>query len=108
MVEAAIAQLRLMHKSVTIPDPIGALFVDWSKDPYGAAWHSWAPYCKSWEVTRRMRKPNPEVSVFVCGEMIAQLQGWTEGAINSAEQLLEQYFDLGRPRWVESDYVFEF
>ena len=108
MVEAALAQLRLMHKTVTIPDPIGALFFDWLKDPYGAAWHSWAPYCKSWEVIPRIRKPNSKASIFVCGEAIAQLQGWTEGAINSAEQLLEQYFDLGRPAWVPSDYEFEF
>jgi monoamine oxidase len=108
MVEAALAQLRLMHKGVTIPHPTGALFFDWLKDPYGAAWHTWAPYCKSWEVIQRIRKPNSKVSVFVCGEAIAQLQGWTEGAINSAEQLLERYFDLVRPAWVASDYVFEF
>jgi hypothetical protein len=57
---------------------------------------------------QRIRKPNSKVSVFVCGEAIAQLQGWTEGAINSAEQLLEQYFGLVRPAWVASDYVFEF
>lgn len=108
MVEAALAQLRLMHKRVTIPNPTGALFFDWLKDPYGAAWHTWAPYCKSCEMIQRIRKPNSKVSVFVCGEAIAQLQGWTEGAINSAEQLLEQYFGLVRPAWVASDYVFEF
>jgi monoamine oxidase len=108
MVEAALAQLRLMHKGVTIPPPIGALFFDWLKDPYGAAWHTWAPYYKSWETIQRIRKPNPKVSIFVCGEAIAQTQGWTEGAINSAEQLLEQYFDLDRPTWVTSSYVFEF
>jgi len=44
----------------------------------------------------------------VCGESIAQLQGWSEGAINSAEMLLQKYFGLDAPAWVPSDYVFEY
>jgi monoamine oxidase len=108
MVDTALAQLRLMHPGVTIPDPTGVLFVDWSKYPYGAAWHAWAPYCKSWETMERIRRPNPDVPVFVCGESIAQLQGWSEGAINSAEMLLQKYFGFDAPAWVPSDYVFEY
>jgi monoamine oxidase len=108
MVEAALAQLRLMHPGTTIPEPTGALFFDWLKDPHGAAWHAWAPCCKSWEVSRRIRKPNPELALFVCGEAVGQMQGWTEGAINSAEMVLKDHFGLSRPAWVAPDYVFEF
>jgi hypothetical protein len=44
--------------------------------------------------------------VYVCGESYALDQGWVEGAVNTAERVLETYFDLDRPGWVAGDYSF--
>ena len=107
MVKSALSQLRLMHPGVEIPAPVDATFFDWSVDPFGAAWHSWAPFRKSWEVMPRMRQPRPDLPIFVCGEAFSQLQGWTEGAINSAELVLETHLGLERPGWIPGDYELE-
>jgi monoamine oxidase len=108
MVRAVTKQLGKMHAGVEIPKPLLPVFVDWQRDPYGAAWHAWAPNVKSWEVMRRMRQPNKRLPIFVCGEAFSQIPGWAEGAINSAEMTLAMApFGLGRPGWVDNDYEFE-
>ena len=96
-----------MHHDADAPAPKGALFFDWGSDPYGAAWHGWAPHFKSWEVRPWMRQQNPGLDLFICGEAYAQRSGWVEGAINSAEKTLER-FGLKRPEWIsDPDFQFE-
>jgi hypothetical protein len=106
MQDAAQRQLSAMHNDCTVPEPRDGLFVDWSADPYGAAWHAWKPYQKSWEVLQKVRQPNPAIDLYICGEAFAQIQGWVEGALNNAEVTLQQ---IGLPRapWVRPDYMFE-
>jgi len=65
---------------------------------------------KVWEVMPRIRrmsvpeKCNPQV--FLCGEAFSIEQGWVEGALNTTEMVLEDYFGLPRPRWVNPEYAF--
>ena len=106
MEESALQQLKAMHQGLNIPQPRERLFFDWSRDPYGAAWHAWAPYAKSWEVMPRIRQPKPPLSVFICGEAFAQHQGWVEGALNSAEKVME-LMGLPRPGWVGAEHELE-
>lgn len=107
LVKAALRQLRLMHPGEVIDSPSCALFVDWSADPHGAAWHAWAPHVRSWEVRERIRQPNPELALYICGEAFAQPQGWVEGAINNAEVMLKKHFGVPRPHWVREEYELE-
>ena len=41
--------------------------------------------------------------VFLCGEAYSVSQGWVEGALNTAERMLEEHFGLPRPAWVHPD-----
>ena len=55
----------------------------------------------------RLRRPDPNTPIFICGEAFAELQGWAEGAVNNAEMMLERHFGAGRPAWVDPHYPFE-
>lgn len=105
MIDSVTKQLAALH-GVSIPDPTDAIFHDWSEDPYGGGWHSWTPFVKSWEVAPRILQPNPAHPVFICGESFSLDQGWVEGAINTAEMMLEHHFGLNPPSWVQPDYSF--
>lgn len=102
MVDAAVRQLSLLHDVEAAPAPIGALFVDWER--YGGGWHAWRAGARSWRVRDRIRTPCK--NLFVCGEAYAERHGWVEGALNSAEMVV-QHFGVGRPSWVDSSYEFE-
>jgi lysine 2-monooxygenase len=107
MALSARRQLGKMHFDTFVPEPNGILFYDWGRDPHGGAWHGWAPRFKSWEVRPFMRQPNPGLDLFICGEAYSQRNGWVEGAINSAEMVLER-MGLGRPEWITNpDFQFE-
>lgn len=94
-------QLSRMH-GVDVPAPTDGLFVDWTRPPYGGAWHNWQPGWKSWEMSVTMRRPVADCSLFVCGEAYSGAQGWTEGALESAEAMLEEHFGLERLDWASS------
>jgi monoamine oxidase len=47
-----------------------------------------------------MIKPVPTVPVYVCGEAYSNGQGWVEGALETAELVLQEHFGLGAPAWV--------
>lgn len=105
MLQHAREQLRNLH-GVDIPDPISSCYKDWSAEPYGAGWFLWKPGQRSWEVMPRMRCPWLEQgvkNVHVCGDCYSSLQGWVEGALNTAEKMLQEHFGLEWPRWLPSD-----
>lgn len=106
LVQQAQKQLKELHQ-YDIPDPKQALFWDWTDAPFGGGWHLWNPGEKSWEVAPTMRQPNKKLNVFVCGEAYSEQQGWVEGAINSAEMVLQKHFKLPRPSWVPKSYKFD-
>jgi monoamine oxidase len=104
MVRTAQQQLKALHNLPGIPEPYTALYIDWEKDPYGGGWHSWNPRCQPWEVMKQMRHPIHSANVYVCGEAYSNMQGWVQGALNSAELMLEENFNLRRPEWLPPSY----
>ncbi|MEG4810529.1 FAD-dependent oxidoreductase [Microcoleus sp. F8-D3] len=104
MVRTAQRQLKALHNSADIPEPYTALYIDWQKDPYGGGWHSWNPRCQPWEVMKQMRHPIRGANVYVCGEAYSNMQGWVQGALNSAELMLEENFNLSRSAWLPPSY----
>lgn len=104
MVEHAQEQIRTLHGVEYVPDPIGARYHDWTRDPYGGGWHAWKAGYRYWEVMKRMRRPVDGEDVFVCGEAYSNNQGWVEGALQVAERMLEEHFGLDRPTWFPHDY----
>jgi monoamine oxidase len=100
MSEEVVRQLKLLHDMETIPDPYAAAFKDWREEPYGGAWNSWNVRVKSWEVYEKMLQPLRDWQVYIVGESYSQQQGWVEGALQTAEEMLEEKFDLERPSWL--------
>jgi monoamine oxidase len=91
-------QLRLIHgPSAEIGEPTMALFADWGRDPYGGAWHFWNIGAQPWDIVPRMREPILGVNLSVCGEAYSTDQGWVNGALLTAEQVLQQRFELPWP-----------
>jgi monoamine oxidase len=88
-----------------IPKPNVVYAKDWTEDPYGGGWHFWRPGIKVWEALPRVRQPLDQLPVHICGESYANQQGWVEGALTSAEQVVQKYFNLRTPAWLQpQDY----
>jgi monoamine oxidase len=49
---------------------------------------------RSHEVAERILQPIPGWPVHVCGECWSHEQGWVEGALQTAESMLQQHFGL--------------
>jgi monoamine oxidase len=95
-----LGQLELL-RGVKIPEPLTTVFIDWSREPYGGAWHMWRPGAKSWELIPQIRHPLPELSIFVTSDAYSSDQGWAEGAVNVAEKVMQVNFGLKAPHWIE-------
>jgi lysine 2-monooxygenase len=103
MVAEVRRQLTEMH-DYPVPEPVAAIYHNWEEDPIGAGWYFWNPHVRPWEVAPRIRQPVPGQNVYVCGSCYSENQGWVEGALNTAEMVLETRFGLPRPSWVSSSY----
>ena len=99
MVEEAHRQLVEMHGLGYAPLPYTAAFQDWQVDPYGGGVHFWKSGVRSWEVESRMLKPVADIPLFVCGEAYSRRQGWVEGALSTAEGMLQEHFHLPAPKF---------
>jgi monoamine oxidase len=100
MVAEMHRELMQLHGLRYAPEPFEAAFMDWSDDPYGGAVHFWNPGHKSWEVLVEMTKPVPDFPCYVCGEAWSTNQTWVEGALQTAEIVLQQRFGLSPPSWL--------
>lgn len=103
MIEELTQELSEIH-GVDAAKPRFALFQNWGEDPYGGGWHYWNPHNQSWIVMPRIRHPIKEENLYICGEAYSDQQGWIEGALNTAEKMLEDYFGLPRPSWISATY----
>ncbi|HVX40650.1 MAG TPA: FAD-dependent oxidoreductase [Gemmatimonadaceae bacterium] len=106
MVEAAQQQVREIHGLRFVPDPYSAVYHDWSDDPYGAGWHAWKAGFKFWELMKRVRQPSPKEDVYICGEAYSINQGWVEGALQTADLVLQEHFGMKPPKWLTPGYNF--
>jgi monoamine oxidase len=102
MVAEADRQLREMHGVRVSPAPYAAAYVDWGVDPFGGGVNFWNIHARSSEVIPRMINPVPKLPVYVCGEAYSNGQGWVEGALETAELLLQGHFGLASPEWAAS------
>lgn len=83
LIAAAHRQLQFMYGRV--PPPRRGVYANWS-----AGWHAWRPGARSWEARQRLSQPNPNLPLFICGELLAEHAGWMESALNNAEEMLER------------------
>jgi monoamine oxidase len=93
-------QLMAMHDQQYAPDPIDGAYMDWSQDPYGGGVHFWKIGEESQKVCLEMTQPVEDVPCYVCGEAWSLAQTWAEGALQTAELVLQNHFHLPPPDWV--------
>ena len=94
MVAEVARQLATMHGLSYTPEVCNAAFRDWGDDPFGGGWNSWNIGVKSPEVKQQIIQPSAERALYICGEAYSDAQGWVEGALQTADMLLEK---LGVP-----------
>lgn len=86
--------VELMHGVTDIPEPIDSVFRDWSVDPYGGAYNMWKIHADSFAVSHNIVHPVESLPVYVCGEAYSHDQGWVQGALETAEDMLDRFFSL--------------
>jgi hypothetical protein len=48
----------------------------------------------------QMVQPLPEWPISICGEAYSTAQGWVAGALDTAERMLREHFDVQPPEWL--------
>jgi hypothetical protein len=76
------------------PPPYAILSTWNSAIPWaGGAWHAWTDL----DNIELAKQPLVNDNMFVINEAYSLLQGWAEGSIKVADEILEQYFGIERP-----------
>jgi hypothetical protein len=81
----------------SVPEPLEAMYMDWSLPPFNAGYHVWAAHYNIGEVQRKIRKPTQlipktDANIFIVGEAYSNDQAWVEGAYCTAESVLNDFF----------------
>lgn len=105
MVEIANKQVAAMHALPELPMPYSAVYHTWNEDPYGGGWHEWKAGYRLDQIMCRMRKPVPDEDIHIVGEAYSYQQGWVEGALDTAESMLQDCFHLKSPSWLDPTYA---
>lgn len=93
MVQEAHQQVMDLHGLKKISPPSAAAYYDWADMPYGAAWHCWRAGYQYNKIIDQIRHPVKQEKVYICGESYSGDQGWAEGALRTAEDLLTRDLD---------------
>ncbi|HEX5184827.1 MAG TPA: FAD-dependent oxidoreductase [Allosphingosinicella sp.] len=104
MVEDANKQVAQVHALPEIPMPYSAVYHTWNEDPYGGGWHEWKAEYRLDRIMWQMLKPVATEDIHICGEAYSYGQGWVEGSLTTAEQMLQTHFGLKPPSWLDSSY----
>lgn len=100
MVREVHRQLMEMHgleHRCDISLPYAAAYRDWGENPYGGGANFWPLHVDSERVAEDILQPKPPFRVFVCGEAYSHQQGWVEGALRTADEMLHRHFGLKLP-----------
>lgn len=102
MVQEAHRQLLEMHGLADTPErrPYAAAYRDWGDDPFGGGANFWPQYVDSQQVSKRIVQPVHGKPVYICGEAYSHAQGWVEGALATAEDMLQHHLGLEPPAYM--------
>jgi monoamine oxidase len=94
MVLEVARQLATIHGLSHTPEVRSAAYRDWGDDPFGGGWNSWNIGVRSKVVKQHIVQPFPGERFHICGEAYSDAQGWVEGALQTADMVLQK-FGLG-------------
>jgi lysine 2-monooxygenase len=90
MLAAAREYLRAMHPRIAdTPQPAGSAFILWGSDPHETGWTFWRAGVRSDEIIATAIQPDPGVRLFICGESFSRAQAWAEGALETADAVVQ-------------------
>ncbi|KAH9500109.1 hypothetical protein Btru_076611, partial [Bulinus truncatus] len=77
-----------------IPEPITSISQYWSSYPFGGGWVVWKAGYRYDDVISTVQRPSLTDDVYYVGadHAIGQNTGWTEGAIESVDRVIDKYF----------------
>ena len=76
--------LQQLFPKATIPKP------DYYRGHYWAeGTHYWKPHVNSTQIQKQIRRPNQAMPLYICGEAFSRHQAWIEGALESAESIVD-------------------
>ena len=91
MVDEVARQLATIHGLAYTPRVCNAAFRDWGDDPFGGGWNTWNIGVESWKVKQEIVRPFPQRPLYICGEAYSDAQGWAEGALQTADMVLQEF-----------------
>jgi Flavin containing amine oxidoreductase len=99
MVLSQLSSVHGLQKGKAIPPPLTTLFMDWGSDPFGGGYHAWSAHYDICDVMRKVRAPATELlgqprNLFIVGSCYSFDQAWVEGALCTAESVLQDYLGL--------------
>lgn len=101
VVAAATKYFKVLFDTENVPQPVLTSARIWagsteigvpSSEQFGYGVHFWALGAKDNEVQEYLTEPME--NVFTCGESFSDYQGWVEGALRSADRVLEKGFGI--------------
>jgi len=91
MLAAVQEQLRALHPTIpSIPEPVGSALMFWGGDPLETGWQFWRAGDVSDEIMELAIQPQPGLPVHLAGESFSRSQSWVEGALETAEMVIER------------------
>ncbi|WP_434479027.1 flavin monoamine oxidase family protein [Gemmatimonas sp.] len=105
MVQEVHRQLLEMHgvkDPTAVPAPYTAAYRDWGEDPFGGGANFWQVGVDSQRVAKEIVQPVKPYRVYICGEAYSHAQGWVEGALQTAEDMLQNHLGLPVPAWKQA------
>lgn len=93
-------QLEEMHNAQYAPEPIEAAYMDWSDDPYGGAVHFGESRLQVLGAGGGCDTTRAGLPLLRLREACSTNQTWVEGALETAEIVLQKHLGMGAPGWI--------
>jgi monoamine oxidase len=84
-------QLRALHPDIPdVPSPSGSALKYWGSDPLEVGWAFWRAGARSDEFIDLAIQPEPTLPLYFAGETFSRSQSWAEGALETAQLVVER------------------
>lgn len=103
VVDAAIGFFKQIFNTNYIPDPVltsariwqgTSLFNVEPSEQFDYGVHQWGLHADDKKVIKYMTQPFDQIPMYTCGEAYSDYQGWVEGALRSANLVLERAYGM--------------
>jgi monoamine oxidase len=73
-----------------VPSPSGSALKYWGSDPLEVGWAFWRAGARSDEFIDLAIQPDPTLPLYIAGETFSRSQSWAEGALETAQLVVER------------------